>query len=367
MTLRIAILNVLRTPLRTSLAAAVVAVAIGTAALLAALTSGFQTSISELYEARKVDLVVSKLSGRNPLPVSFPIEIALRVARVEGVASADPASFEWVNIHGSGKALLYGWAPGGQLWEHVEFDAGRPPRRDSEVALGIGTAARLKLRPGDPISINARSFTVSGIYRSASLLENSSLAGTLPTLDLVTGKPGFVKHLNLHLHPDASPHAVASEIERRFRGFAALLPSRVVGDNLAIEVAEAMVALTVPIACALAALAISNAMMLSVIERRSELAALMAQGWRKRRIALSLLLEAELLAVPGAVAGFACALILGWGVGHFSPAGLCLYADFSVIPLSFLIALPVISAALGTVVPCVAALRTEPTRLFAAA
>ena len=215
---------------------------------------------------------------------------------------------ELMGIEDAPIVLVFGWESNTFVWEHLRLVSGRWPVNDAEPAVVLGSLAVdvLKKTVGSPIQIETATFTVCGIFESASLVENGAVVMTLPQLQRVTEQPGKVNFLNLKLAPGIDRGA-----DRRLAPFDHDPVARIQGvygrrsaeNNTAIQAAKAISWATSAIALVVGAVGVMNTVLMSVFERMHEIGILLAIGWRRRRIVLMILYESILLSLAGGILG----------------------------------------------------------------
>jgi putative ABC transport system permease protein len=313
--------NVMRRPGRSFLTSSGVAIGIAAVVILMSLASGFERSWGAAYNASGADLLVGKITTRRPLPTPFPGTAAAELGSLPQVAQAASVLTDLLSVEEAPAVLVFGWEPKSFLWDHLTLIEGRWPADDTErtVALGTVAAEMLGKSLGDPVQIETLEYRVCGRFASQALSENGAILMTLRQLQSVTGREDQVNFVTLKLKPGAGPEAldaVRAEVRRRFSGFSAETSGEVVRRNIAIQAAKAMSLATSLVALVIGAVGITNTVLMSVLERRHEIAVLLALGWRRTRIVKMIVIESALLSVvgglTGVVIGFAALHALQW-------------------------------------------------------
>jgi putative ABC transport system permease protein len=323
----------------------VVGISVGIAAVVAltGLARGFQTSWEDSYRARGTDLIVARVTTRDPLPTPFSSKVGDTLRAMPGVTAAGGVLADLMSIEDSPTILVGGWEANTFLWKHLRIDQGRLPAGEHErvIMLGAITAEVLKKKVGDTVQIDTERFTVCGIYTSDALAENGAVVMPLGSLQDLTTRENMVNFINMKVDPALGADERIASALPGFRSFDA---SQVSQANIAVQISQAMSLGTSLIAVAVGAVGVMNTMLMSVFERMHEIGVLLAIGWRRRRIMTMILLESMLLSAVGGVVGIAAGLaslrVLEWTPvlrGRFAP-------DAS--PLVLVIAL-VVSVALG--------------------
>ena len=324
----VALRGTARKPVRSALAAT--GIALGTAAIIGVL--GISAS-SESAVLGKIDRVSSLLEvsdkGGSPEASRLPSAAPLMARRIGSVLSASAISLVDINAYRNDlipteqSSALRVVAVEPNLLEPTQGTmvrgqflteaAGRLP----DVVLGYRAAARLGLdRVGVRIWIGRRWFTVIGImhsFEAAPELDDSVLVGVPAATDYFGYDGGFTD-LYVRSRP-SDVDAVASILP------AAVAPGH--PENVAVTKASAAIAirnttqntltgLTVGlglVGIVVGGLGIANTMIMSVLERRVEVAIRRALGAPKRNIYAQFICESMILGGVGGAVGALCGIL----------------------------------------------------------
>ncbi len=300
--------NLLRRRTRSLLTMTGIAVGIAAVVALSAIAWGFQRSWEQAYAARGTDLIVTKITSRNPLPAPFDESVAGALRTLPHVQRVSGLLSDMVSIEDAPAVLVFGWERDGFLWGHLKLVTGRWPVDDAEKVVVIGSVAAEILRKsaGDTIHIENDDFTVCGTFDSAALAENGAIVMALRQMQRVMEYPGRVNFLNLKLAPgttDPQREELRRIIKRRLPGYSAFTGGEVAQNNTAIQTAKAMSWATSLIALVVGAVGVMNTMLMSVFERTHEIGVLLAIGWKRSRIVRLIVYESMAVSFVGGVAG----------------------------------------------------------------
>lgn len=298
-----------RSPQRSWATLMTVAVAVAASFAISAGNSNAVTSTEKSFEVlRGADIWVSSTpAGTFPTGPRLPAETTERLRPIATVV-ADQVSY--VDL-GEQRALLYGVAPGSA--DALLAAAG--PEVANRVLAGEGAvvsrdlADALALRVGDSLPVPSP----TGVHPVPVLAEvaffsalNGAVAVGLPLVRQWFGDTGSAA-LQLRLPPGADPGAALDRVR------AAVPPGvhvytgdeAVRGFTAALDQATALNHLIWIIVTVIAAVALLNTLLLSVLERRRELGVLRAIGATRRFAVGTVLAEAAGLAVAGGLLGLA--------------------------------------------------------------
>jgi lipoprotein-releasing system permease protein len=330
--------------------AAVVGIACGVAALVVAtaLANGFRDELQDKILRGTAHVTLSREGGASP---EDPSAVAERVRRVEGVADAQPTTYEGALVggrEGSAYALLRG------LDEHSPraraavqetltkgsldalFQNAKGADEPVPVVLGEELAARAGLGAiGDEGLVltagavspesrvgeaGVRRVRVVGLFRSG-LYEYDS-AWVYLSLGSVA-RVGGARSPSVVLSVEARDLYASGDIARRLRGELGAgwttvdwrEANRPLFEALALE--RRTVALIIMLVTVVAALNITTTLALVVVERRADIAVLSTVGARAPSVTLVFMIEGAIIGAVGALAGVALGLSACWVAERF--------------------------------------------------
>lgn len=299
--------NVMRRPLRSALSVAGVAIGVAAGTAMAAVAWGFEASWTRGYEARGTDLVVARMTGRNPMPAPFDEEKLTGIRQLRGIGETAGLITGLLRLKGGASLAVHGIEGGSFPWDNLVWREGGPPEGDG-ICLGALAAESLAKRVGDSVNLEDRDLPVAGIYESRAIVESGAAMTTLATMQKLLGWEGKINFINIRLPPafhDDDLPSLQNAIERGHRGLKVLRIGEVARQNSGVLAAQAMSLATSSIALLVGALGVANTLLTGVIERARELGVLLAMGWSRSRIASLVLLESLILCLAGALVGIA--------------------------------------------------------------
>jgi lipoprotein-releasing system permease protein len=334
---------------RWTAAAAVVGIACGVAALVVAtaLANGFRDELQDKILRGTAHVTLSREGGES---IGDARSLAERVRRMEGVADAQPTTYEGALVGGragTAYALLRGLdrespralaAVRGTLTKgslDALFQEAEGEGDPVPAVLGEGLAARAGLTElGDEGFIltaaavspgahtgqaGARRVRVVGLFRSG-LHEYDSAWAYLSMASVaraVGARPDIV------LSVEAQDLYASDRVARRLReelagGWTAVdwrEANRPLFEALALE--RRVVALIIMLVTVVAALNITTTLALVVVERRADIAVLSTVGARPLNVTLVFMFEGAAIGAVGAAAGAALGLAACWVAERF--------------------------------------------------
>jgi putative ABC transport system permease protein len=299
--------GLLRRPVRTGLTLVGIAIGIGAVVALVGLSRGLVASWSAGMKSRGTDIVVHNMRG-SLTPKPFPAAVRDRIAHLPGVVATCNILIDFMSIETAEMTIVSAREWGGFSWRNLKIVSGRLPHDAGERAVVLGTTAAdtLKKKPGDPIQIETEELTVVGIVDGGALVENGSVILSLPVLQEITGNEGRISAIDVRVAPGTTEEGMRKLCEEMTR----LIPearAEIAGEHIrqsqSYRIVSAMSWGTSLLAILVGVLGVTNTMLMTVFERKQEIAILLAIGWRRRRIVRMILCESAMLGFLGGVAG----------------------------------------------------------------
>lgn len=299
-----------RRPVRTGLTLLGISVGIAAVVALIGLSRGLVTSWAGGMKSRGTDIVVSNMHG-SLTPKPFPASTRDRIAHLPGVAATCTILVDLMSIETAELMVVSGREWGCFGWDNLKLVSGRMPKDESEraVVLGTGAADNLKKKVGDKVQIETEELTVVGIVNGGAFIENGSLILSLPLLQQITGNANQISAIDVRATPGTDIGKLCAQMNPLIPEGRADPASEHVATGEGYRVINAMSWGTSLLAVLVGVLGVTNTMLMSVFERKQEIAVLLALGWKRSRIVSMILLESALLGFFGGVIG----VLLGIG------------------------------------------------------
>lgn len=306
----IALKNLARRPVRTLLTVSGVAIGVATVLSLWGSAESIESSYLAVYTARQVDLVVQHRGGAVALSKGIAESLGDRIRELPQARRVMGGLLDMVAFEDRGlyMVLVEGIEPTSVLLDRAKITDGRKLETGDQngVMLGRALAAKLQTRAGETVKIYMRPFKVVGVCETPSHYENGSVYMLLSELQRQMDRRGQVTGFMVQADPPGDPRAIASlkrRIESLDRNIAATPCEEFVRSLSQMRVLRAACWVIATIAGVIGTLGILNTMAMSIFERRAEIGALRAVGWRKSRVVRLILDESLTLAIAGGAIG----------------------------------------------------------------
>jgi putative ABC transport system permease protein len=300
--------NLGRSRARTLLTATGIAVGIGTIVALLSLTTGFKRSASGLIHLGRADLGLFQKSVSDPTQSALPESMIPRIRRSPGVATATPLELVVEAVKSDPAAIVFGADRGGFVSQRLVFTSGRHAAAPREAVVGDVFARLFHLEPGSTVKLKKRKFKVAGVFHSGITFEDNGVIVSLRDAQRLNEHEGSVTTIAVNAQPNIRLKALAKRLTKVFPGTLVITDAEELAradPNL--RLINKAVAVIVVLALILGGIAVTNTILMAVLERRRELALMAAVGWSPFQIGLIIIGEGVGLSLIGAAIG----LVLG--------------------------------------------------------
>ncbi len=359
--------NLRRRPARSALTVIGLGVAVAVVVSLVGLSQSLESSFLSLYTRRGADLVVQRRGGTVQLAKGLPLAMADRIAKMPGVKEVIRGLMDMVAFEKQGlfMVIVNGWEPDCPVLDRVQVTAGRRLQKGDRhrVMLGRILAANLGKRPGDNVELYSQKFEVVGVFDSFSVYESGAVFMLMDELQQQMERRGQATGFVVQVTPPGDARVierVRRDIEALDPAIAATPCAEFVRSLKQMQIARAMSWLAAAIAALIGGIGVLNTMAMSVLERRPEIGAFRAMGWRRRQIVRLIVTEALLLAMAGAVMGTTLGLSILSGLARLPATSGLVQGDWPVSSVIEGTLLALLMAALGAACPALRVTFEQP-------
>lgn len=301
--------NLRRRRARTWLTATGVAAGVATIVALLALSAGLDRSAASLLHIGNARFGLFQKASVDLTASAIPQELVPRVRRHPGVLDASPIQVVTGALATEPSFLVFGVERGGFVDQRLVLTRGRRPR-SGEVLLGDVAARELGLAPGDALRLRDGDARVAGIYHTGVSYQDAGAAIDLPAAQRLSGRKREVTTLAILVDAGVKTSTLAASLGHAFPGLAAITePSEVARADTNSRLISKATAVIAVLALVIGGLAVTNTMLMAVLERQREMGLLAAVGWHRRRIWLLVVGESLALCLLGGVIGVALGVL----------------------------------------------------------
>jgi putative ABC transport system permease protein len=299
-----------RRPIRTGLTLLGISVGISAVVALIGLSRGLVTSWTAGMKSRGTDIVVNNMRG-SLTPKPFPASTRDRIAHLPGVSATCMILVDLMSIENAELMIVSGREWDCFAWDNLKLVSGRMPKDQNERAVVLGTTAAdiLKKKVGDTVQFETEELAVLAIVDGGAFVENGSLILSLPLLQQITGNQDQISAIDVRVTPGTDIQRLCAELNRLIPEARADPAGEHIASSEGYRVINAMSWGTSLLAVLVGVLGVTNTMLMSVFERKQEIAVLLALGWRPSRIVRMILWESALLGFFGGIIGVLLGII----------------------------------------------------------
>ncbi|MFP5364333.1 MAG: ABC transporter permease [Thermoleophilia bacterium] len=288
---------------RTWLTATGVAAGVATIVALLALTAGLDRSAASLLHIGNARFGLFQKASVDLTASAIPQELVPRVRRHPGVLDASPIQVVVGALRSEPSMLVFGVERGGFVEQRLVLTRGRRAR-GGEVLVGDAAARELGLAPGDALALGGSSVRVAGIYHTGVAYQDFGAALELSAAQRLAGRRREVTTLAILVDAGVKTSTLAASLARAFPGLTAITePSEVARADTNSRLIGKATAVIAVLALVIGGLAVTNTMLMAVLERQREMGLLAAVGWHRRRIWLLVVGESVALCLLGGAIG----------------------------------------------------------------
>jgi putative ABC transport system permease protein len=355
--------NLFRQRVRTSLTVIGIGLGIATVVALGAVIGGMKATAGDILKAFDSDFIVAE-KGSADLSFSSVTEEELQaVAAHEGVADVIGILIRVTKVGSNPYFVTIGMEAADLTHSDIRLVEGSyfTDRDSDRLMLGTRAANQLGAAVGATVTIDSRTFTVAGIYKTDNIWIDSGAMAPLSVVQEASGKPGLITFAYVHAEEGRDPIALAESIRED-------LPLLTTVANISeysrvdqgIEIMDALNLAISALAVGIGAIGVMNTMVMSVYERTREIGILRAVGWSDNRVVRMILGESLLLCLVAAVIGAAAGVSASRAVLLIPAVRSLLQPQYTtdIFVRGLIVAFAV--ALVGAAYPVIRALRLQP-------
>lgn len=352
-------------PVRSTLTGLGVAIAVAAFVSMTGLTAGVLQSLQTGLDEPGADFLVSQKGAFTLSGGTLPESLAPLLAAVSGVEDVSPVMFNITTADNDMNVVAVGWPSASPLWGSLRLTDGRTPHSAERniAVLGESIAETLGKKVGDTIEMHYRAFTVVGIARFASMLNQNMVLVPLAELQALLSRPGIVSFYQVRLRRPLDPGAadrVRAELKRAAPDYAVHNSRELAQDLRLVSIIRAIASTVSVVILGLAMVGVANTLLMAVNERTEEFGILSAIGWPASSILTSIVIEGVVLAALGALVGLMLGIVIMRVASHSSLAAgfLQSFIDARIVVEALLGAVAI--GALGALYPAWRAVSMRP-------
>ena len=243
----------------------------------------------------------------------MPETLGRQLASVDGVDAVSGALLNITTADDEANVVISGWPPDSFMWRNLHLVGGHVPLASEPwgAVLGESVLKALGKKLGDTIELQFQPYTIVGVARFETVLNQNIVIVPLAGLQQLLGREGNVTLFQVRLkRPFDADQAAAMQarLAAAAKDFSVTTTNEFSNNLRYFRLMQAIAATVSAIILVTAVLAIANTMLMAVNERTFELGILASVGWRPSRILALILIEGCAISAIGGIVG------LGLGV-----------------------------------------------------
>lgn len=292
-------------PLRAFVAVISIAIAMGGGMTMVGVSESLETTVEQGYAKRQVDLMMMQSNKSNPMTSRISENFTEKLKKIKNIQSVQAVLIDSLLLDNDSGILVYGWPLNYPEISYIKAD--QPTiLQPGEVLIGHTAASLNNLMPGKSIDLNLGDFKVVDYFETDSFFESGVVFMRLDDLQKLTSAQGTITFVFINLEnglSESSRQQVIEEIESIDPILKVVSTEEFLQKNQLTASVRGLGHIVLIANVLLSVLIISTIMVLTVSERRQELAVLRAMGWSVSLISAMVLIETTILSTVAALMG----------------------------------------------------------------
>lgn len=303
--------NVFRRKTRTVLTLLAIGIGIGAVVAMGGIFASFTEQLTAMLGSSNAQLVAVEAGISDFGYSAIDERIGSRIVALPEVKHISGVTFAFLmNVAEAPFFLLFGYHPQEMGIEHFKVVEGQPLTANRQVLLGRAAADSLGVDVGETVRLGESIFRVTGIFETGTGWEEAGGVITRRDAQAMAGKPRQVGMYAIELHDPSQAEEVRDYLEERFPEIDVSITAEFAENLPDMQAARAMMGGLLFLMALVGSVAMTNTILMSVLERTREIGVLRAVGWRRRHVLWMILKESLLLGALGGLTG----ILIGMGL-----------------------------------------------------
>lgn len=357
--------NLRRRKGRTTLAVMGIAVGVMLITSLLLIMDGLENSISESVEIISGNLIVQKEGSIDLTSSIVNISLVNTLKNNRDIKAVSPEIHVAKRLDKAGLlgfVVLIGITESyGELVseEYIKYGKIFNENETGKANIGIRLAEQLNIGLDETLIIESIEFKINGIFETNTLIDSTTLLVPLSDARKLSGLPNEVVSI-IEIRPTSPDRAnsIKKYVESEFDGYEVIFPQELLEAGEEIMATLRGVILTISsIAVIIGGIGIANTMLMSVLERTSEIGVLKATGWSNFNVSYSIVMESIGIGIIGGILGTTLGISASLAASELIPN---LNVQITLIPLSQSFLFAIVLSILSGIYPAIKASRISP-------
>lgn len=303
--------NLLRRKTRTALTLIAIGIGIGAVFAMGGITVGFTSQFNTMAASSNAQLMAVEAGISDTGYSAISERIGARIAAYPQVAHVSGIVF-WAltNVEQMPIFILFGYHPQEPAIAHFKIVEGERLTGSRQAILGRTAANAMGSGIGDTVRLGDSAFRVVGIFETGIGWEEMGAVVARRDAQIIAGKPRQVSMYAIELQDPSRAEEVAAELDEAFPEINVAMTSEFAESLPDMASMQTSITALAVLLALVGSVAMTNTILMSVLERTREIGVLRALGWSRRRVLTMVLKESLLISGLGGLAGIALGLAL---------------------------------------------------------
>jgi putative ABC transport system permease protein len=363
--IQIAIKNLFRNKIRTLMTVLGVGIGIGVFISLVSISQSVQVQVKYLLKSYHFDISIQAKGASHPISSSIDENQAPKLLDINGIDRVSSLIIGSRITKWNQYSVLLGASPDEQIISRVGLVEGRVfTSEKNELIIGELLARKLNLGINDKLMISPKaSYKITGIYRLGSRIIDNAVIMSLPKAQEILNRGNQVNLILARVDEAENIDQIVGRINNTFETLKAKNGGDFLSQIRLFRTMDSFFSAVSFISLISCCFIVINTLLMAITERIKEIGILMAIGWNRRMIAMTIAFEALIICSMGYVVGGMLGTFFLWTLNHRNIVGfgwIPVYPVMSTMLLSFCIS--ILLGILSAVYPGIIATRMLPAR-----
>ena len=295
-----------------------VGVGIGVFVSLVSISKSYQVQVRDLIKAYHLDITIQSKGASSPFTSRIDGSYAKRLRGINGIRSVSSLIIGGKRTKWNPYFFIMGAYPEERIVSRIRLIEGRPfASGKNEVIIGELLARKLGLAPNDMLTIsNEVSYKITGIYKVGSRIFDSSVILDIEKAQEILDRKNQINLIIAYTDGQKKIDPIVTTINNTFPKLTAQQGNQFIDRIRMFRTLDASFYAVSFISITSCCFIIVNTLLMAITERIKEIGILMAIGWNRVMIMMTIAIEALLICFLGFGMGGAVGTLFMWFLNH---------------------------------------------------
>lgn len=295
-----------------------VGVGIGVFVSLFSISKSIEAQVQALIKGHHLDITILSKEAASPFSSKIDASQVQRVLDVKGVHSVSQLVIGKRGTKWNPYFFIIGAAPEGRIISQINILEGRAFIPDKkELIIGELLAKKLGLGPNDMLTISKEaSYKIAGVYRLGGRIFDNGVMLSIKNAQKILFQKSHINLLIAYPDEQEKTDQLVAAINKTFPKLTAQKGADFIGRMRIYRTAAALISAVSFISVASCCFIVINTLLMAITERIREIGILMAIGWNRKMIMMTITFEALMICFWGYLAGGMLGTSFLWILNH---------------------------------------------------